>query len=261
VAKSLPGDPGSLPVANHESDVEEQADNRETPQPIQVSTLPVFSIQDTEPSKEQGDGWVISFLDMMILVLTFFVAFIATQMPTPKFLGDESASANTEVLETISQASGKKSGSNESNLITPIPTLPPSADEAAENRRVDINQSNDGVTLTIDDRFVFPSGSANISAEGARTIERLVPLLQDLQGKIEVFGHTDNIPIRTDQFETNWELSAARAVNIVRLLISQGIDEDRLRAVGVAHTQPIATNATELGRSQNRRVEIQVRKQ
>jgi chemotaxis protein MotB len=161
----------------------------------------------------------------------------------------------------MGEAGGPIFGDNSSNLIAPISSVPPSADKAAENRGVDINQSNDGVTLTIDDRFVFPSGSADISTEGARTIEKMVPLLQDLQGKIEVFGHTDNIPIRTDQFETNWELSAARAVNIVRLLISQGIDEDRLRAVGVAHTQPIATNATELGRSQNRRVEIQVRKQ
>jgi flagellar motor protein MotB len=124
------------------------------------------------------------------------------------------------VLKIISQPSSAKSDSNGSNLIAPIPTLPPSAHEADKNRRVDIKQSNDGVTLTIDDRFVFPSGSANISAEGARTIERLVPLLRDLQG----------------------------------------IDEDRIGAVGVAHTRPIAANATELGRSQNRRVEIQVRK-
>jgi chemotaxis protein MotB len=261
VAKSLPGDPGSLPVANNESEADNQAENRETPRPIQISTLPEFNIQDTEPSKEQVDGWVISFLDMMILVLTFFVAFIATQMPTPKFLGNQTATANQEVVTTIGQPGRPISGSYASNLIAPIPTLPPGANEAAENRRVDINQSNDGVTLTIDDRFVFPSGRADISSEGAQTIERLVPLLQDLPGKIEVFGHTDNIPIRTDQFETNWELSAARAVNIVRLLIMQGIDEDRLRAVGVAHTQPIATNETELGRSKNRRVEIQVRKQ
>lgn len=248
-------------MANNESQADDQAENPETSRLVPVSNLPELNIQDTEPSKEQGDGWVISFLDMMILVLTFFVAFIATQMPSPKFLGDQSATANTEVVTIIGQPDGPISGSNGSNLIAPIPSLPPSANEAAENRRVDINQSNNGVTLTIDDRFVFPSGRADISSEGAQTIERLVPLLKDLEGKIEVFGHTDNIPIRTDQFETNWELSSARAVNIVRLLIREGIDENRLRAVGVAHTQPIATNATELGRSKNRRVEIQVTEQ
>jgi hypothetical protein len=91
-AKGVPGDPGRLPVANNESEADDQAKkNGETPRPIPISTLPEFKIQDTEPSKEQGDGWAISFLDMMILVLTFFVAFIATQMPTPKFIGDESA--------------------------------------------------------------------------------------------------------------------------------------------------------------------------
>lgn len=246
-------------MANNESQADNQAENPETPRLVPISNLPEFTIQDTEPSKEQGDGWVISFLDMMILVLTFFVAFIATQMPTPKFLGEQSSSADTEVVSTMGEAGGPIFDYNSSNLIAPISSLPPSADEAVENGRVDINQSNDGVILTIDDRFVFPSGSAGISAEGARTIEKLVPLLKDLEGKIEVFGHTDNIPIRTEQFETNWELSSARAVNIVRLLIMEGVDEKRLRAVGVAHTQPIATNATELGRSKNRRVEIQVR--
>jgi len=246
-------------VGTDESQADDQTENRKTPRLVTVSTLPELNIQDTEPSREQGDGWVISFLDMMILVLTFFVAFIATQMPIPKFLGEQSSSADTDMVTTMGEAGGPISGDNSSNLIAPISSLPPSVDEAAENGRVDINQSNDGVTLTIDDRFVFPSGSADISAEGARTIEKLVPLLKDLEGKIEVFGHTDNVPIRTEQFETNWELSSARAVNIVRLLIMEGIEENRLRAVGVAHTQPIATNATELGRSKNRRVEIQIR--
>lgn len=246
-------------MGTDETQTDEQTGNRQMHQLFTVSTLPELNIQDTEPSREQGDGWVISFLDMMILVLTFFVAFIATQMPSPKFLGEQSSSADTEVVTTRGEAGGPISGKNSSNLIAPISSLPSSIDEAAEHGRVDINQSNDGVTLTIDDRFVFPSGSADISAEGSRTIEKLVPLLKDLEGKIEVFGHTDNIPIRTEQFETNWELSSARAVNIVRLFIMEGIDENRLRAVGVAHTQPIATNATELGRAKNRRVEIQIR--
>lgn len=245
-------------MVNGEVEASDQAENLKTQTLVPISNLPELNLENTEPSRDQGDGWIISFLDMMILVLTFFVAFIATQMPTASFLASQDSAADTEMTTTIGELDSPVPGSN---LITPIPALRQRADDIAGNDRVDIQQSNDGVTLTIDDRFVFASGRADISLEGSQTIERLVPLLQDLSGKIEVYGHTDNIPIRTDRFETNWELSAARAVNIVRLLITEGVDEGRLRAVGVAHTQPVATNATKLGRSKNRRVEIQVREQ
>ncbi|TYC63846.1 OmpA family protein [Marinobacter sp. BW6] len=241
---------------------EGKAQGSDKPSPGLISNMPEFSAQASYSDKEQGDGWVVSFLDMMILVLTFFVAFIATQMPSPSILADQQNNeSKTEVAQAIGESGAPINGDEGDNAMVATPSLPTSFNQAAEDRRVSIDQSNDGVTLTIDDRFVFPSGSADISPEGIETIERLVPFLKDLPGKIEVYGHTDNVPIRTERFATNWELSAARAVNIVRLLIMQGIEENRLRAVGVAHTQPIASNTTERGRSKNRRVEIQVRKQ
>lgn len=219
-----------------------------------IASRPEFDAHSGPSGKEEGEGWVVSFLDMMILVLTFFVAFIATQMPNPINMTGQDKGPEATPAGAMTTPEGNTAIIS---IIEPEARI----DQFAKDQRVTINRSTDGVTMTIDDRFLFASGSADISLEGSDTIEDLMPLLEQLPGKIEVVGHTDNIPIRTRRFDTNWELSAARAVNIVRLLIHQGINEERLEAVGVAHTQPIAPNTTETGRRKNRRVEIQIREQ
>ena len=87
-------------------------------------------------------------------------------------------------------------------------------------------------------------------------LDKLVPLLARGGHTITVEGHTDNVPISTPQFPSNWELSAARASTVVRHLIARGIPADRLSAVGYADTRPLAANDTEAGRAKNRRVSI-----
>ncbi len=113
------------------------------------------------------------------------------------------------------------------------------------------------VIRLLTDGVLFDSGEAKIKPRALPLMEKIAGLLQvDREHPINVEGHTDNVPIHSSQFPTNWELSTARASSVVRLLIADNAPADRLGAVGYAQLHPIASNSSAPGRSRNRRVEI-----
>jgi chemotaxis protein MotB len=117
------------------------------------------------------------------------------------------------------------------------------------------------LTMTMVDKIIFPSGSAEISKAGKKVLDKVVSILKDVKDKrIQVEGHTDNVPIVSDlknKFPTNWELSTARATEVVRYLQETGgIEPQLLSATGYASYQPVAPNETDAGRHKNRRIEI-----
>jgi chemotaxis protein MotB len=127
--------------------------------------------------------------------------------------------------------------------------------------QIQITRLADRLNVTMVDRILFPSGEADITPAGLRILQRVGNVLKTTEGKIiRVEGHTDNVGISErlqGTFPTNWELSTARATNVVRFLQdSVGIDASRLQAVGLSEYHPVATNTTVNGRSQNRRIEI-----
>ena len=113
------------------------------------------------------------------------------------------------------------------------------------------------VIRLLTDGVLFDSGEAKIKPRALPVVEKIAGLLQvDDEHPINVEGHTDNVPIHSSQYPTNWELSTARAASVVRLLIADGAPADRLGAVGYAQLHPLEPNSSEKGRSRNRRVEI-----
>jgi len=130
-----------------------------------------------------------------------------------------------------------------------------------EDGQVTITQLADRLSVSMVDKILFPSGEAEITPEGLKVLERVGKILKNTQDKmIHVEGHTDNVPIHPnlqDKFPTNWELSTTRATNVVRFLQDKvGIKGIRLQAIGMSEYHPVASNATAAGRSQNRRIEI-----
>jgi chemotaxis protein MotB len=130
-----------------------------------------------------------------------------------------------------------------------------------QNQEIQITQLADRLSVSLVDKILFPSGEAEITPAGLKVLERVGNIIKNVQDKIiRVEGHTDNVPIHPrlqKQFPTNWELSTARATNVVRFLQDKvGMDPARLHAVGLSEFHPIATNETAGGRSQNRRIEI-----
>ena len=127
--------------------------------------------------------------------------------------------------------------------------------------QIQITRLADRLRVSLVDRILFPSGVAGITPAGLRVLHRVGNVLKTTQGKIvRVEGHTDSVLISErlkSTFPTNWELSTARASNVVRFLQdSVGMDPTRLQAVGLSEYHPVASNATAKGRSQNRRIEI-----
>jgi chemotaxis protein MotB len=122
----------------------------------------------------------------------------------------------------------------------------------------------------VGDRFVFqseilfPAGAATIELEGGRQLQRLADVIRELAPRIprevdwvvQVTGHTDRRPIATREFPSNWELSTARALSVVRFLMANGVPAERLQAAGMAEFQPIDERDDEIGWRRNRRIEI-----
>ncbi len=113
------------------------------------------------------------------------------------------------------------------------------------------------VVTVLTDKLLFDSGEATLQPAGQPLLNEIVQLLNvDKTHPIIVEGHTDNIPISTAEFPSNWELSTARATSVVRYLIAHGINSGRMGAAGYAALNPVASNATPAGRARNRRVDI-----
>jgi chemotaxis protein MotB len=130
-----------------------------------------------------------------------------------------------------------------------------------ENKEIQITQLADRLSVSLVDKILFPSGEADITPAGLKVLERVGNIIKNVEDKIiRVEGHTDNVPIAArlqKQFPTNWELSTARATNVVRFLQDKvGIAPIRLQAVGLSEYHPVTSNETPEGRSKNRRIEI-----
>ena len=127
--------------------------------------------------------------------------------------------------------------------------------------QVQITEMKNRLTMTMVDKIIFPSGSAEISKAGKKVLDKVVSILKDIKDKrIQVEGHTDNVRIVSElknRYPTNWELSTARATEVVRYLQEHGgIDPALLSATGYGEFQPVTSNDAEEGRHKNRRIEI-----
>ncbi|HVH98898.1 MAG TPA: flagellar motor protein MotB [Enhygromyxa sp.] len=113
------------------------------------------------------------------------------------------------------------------------------------------------MVLELQTDILFASGSADLSKEGAATIREVGALLGTIPDrKFQVEGHTDNVPIKTKSYPSNWELASARAINVVKEMVEAGMPGKRISAASYADTRPTSSNETDQGRAQNRRIEI-----
>ena len=115
-----------------------------------------------------------------------------------------------------------------------------------------------GLLLTIKEGVLYPSGSADITAQADAMAAEIAKLLvTDVPRTIYIEGHTDNVPVSGDRYPSNWELSSGRAINFMKILLeNEGLDPRKFSATGYGEYQPVATNETPEGRAENRRVEV-----
>lgn len=244
-----------------------------------------FDDEDSNP-----DRWLVSYADFITLLFAFFVVMYAissvnqgkyTQLTNSMgtaFSGDGASGVNQNSNKNGLGAEGTIKG-QQNSLIKPLPlshlynekmrreresmtnmgialsnTLSPLINEG----KVRVIQNNRGIRIDIHDSLLFTPGSAELSFAATTIMNEIASRLRDNAHPIQVEGHTDNVPIHTDAFYSNWELSAVRASSVVRMLAGAGIAESRLSALGFGASQPISENETPLGRAKNRRVSIMI---
>jgi len=224
-----------------------------------------FSRWHIEPQREEEqEAWLITYLDMLTLLLVMLVIMLAL---AGKGEGQQS---EPSMVEATQQAAGDQLVALQPSA-SPIPSIMPLPAPAADTQQDDTSEAkpdlalgddievivNDGsISFRISSEILFGSGRAELEDAGLDVIDRLVPTLAAGGHRIIVEGHTDNLPIQTERFPSNWELSASRASSVVRYLQLAGIESTRLSATGYADTRPLADNGDEQGRASNRRVEL-----
>ena len=208
-----------------------------------------------DQSEERDGGWLISFVDILTLLLTLFVLLLSfshfsQQTETRQKTAQAPTQSITHPDNPAPQARPWESPEPASKQI-PNFSVPQDIRD-----KVEITTTPKGVNLIIKDDVLFGEGSIDLKSLGQSVLDRIAQMLSQNDYMISVEGHTDNVPIHTAQFPSNWELSTGRASAVTRYFIQKGISVERLRAIGYADTRPIADNTTEEGRARNRRVSL-----
>ncbi len=221
---------------------------------------------------ENHERWAIPYGDLVTLLLAFFVVMYSiSQVNEGKY---------RVVSESLNAAfRGNPTTPDPIQIGQPVvtaPIAPVPRDLRAEALRqltlqaesamaplimqglVDVSSGDGKLTIAIRSDILFPSGVAKLSAEAQPVIHLLAPVLRDFPVDIQVEGHTDNVPVIGGQFASNWDLSAARAVSVVNLLVADGVPPVRLSATGYGEYRPVLPNNTPDGRNANRRVVLSV---
>ena len=220
---------------------------------INISTVD----QDSSESREE-DNWLLTYSDMITLLLAFFVVLIAVSYVDITLWEQMKQGLRSEIMQ-------------DQTVRTPLAEIKADLDEMlAEEKEegvVSIDLERDGIIMAFSSASFYDSGSADLMPRGQELVDKVVSALTALEFyrfNVDVEGHTDNVPITTPQFPSNWELSVARASNVIRYMIDEGIDPTLLKASGFAETQPVVPHTDEFGndiienRAINRRVVIRI---
>ncbi|MGA1846852.1 OmpA family protein [Deferribacter abyssi] len=220
-----------------------------------------------EECKAGAPEWMVTFSDMTTLLLTFFVLLLSMasldQRKIKEALG--SLQGALGVLEA-----GRKSEMGKEEILSKmdfvqqikktqnqmLAGLRNYIEQANLSSQISVVKTDKGISVRIMDSVLFEPGSADILPSAIPILEKLAAVMRDTPYNILVEGHTDDIPIHTPKFPSNWELSTARAVSIVKFLISKGVKPEKLSAAGYAQYHPLVPNITPENRAKNRRVEI-----
>lgn len=225
--------------------------------------------------------WLVSFADLMSLLFAMFVMLLSfssvdsnsfnknagpiaeafdSKAPTTRFV---------PAVQVLPQMKMDLVPEREDAEVEETQPPPPATQVAAELRRVmaqelatelvDVIERDRVVVIRFRDHAAFTAGQRELSPSILPTLNNIVGVLSRTAGRIRIEGHTDNVPISTELFRSNWDLSAARAASVVHQLLQAGIiAADRISAEGFADSRPLDDNATLAGRARNRRVEISI---
>ncbi|MDI6865303.1 OmpA/MotB family protein [Thermodesulfovibrio yellowstonii] len=198
--------------------------------------------------EENVHRWLISYSDFLTLLFTFFVALYALSS-VDVIKAEKMTSSLRKVFKVIDEPVSFEEDRNKA-IIEDLRKL------LNDISGINIKSDARGIVITLPDSLLFSSGSAELKPESTDALTRIAEKLKELPGKVAIEGHTDNIPISSSVYKSNWELSAARASSVLHFLLQRGLSPDRFLIAGYGEYKPVATNDTDEGRAKNRRVEL-----
>ncbi|MBT5029208.1 MAG: flagellar motor protein MotB [Nitrospinaceae bacterium] len=227
---------------------------------------------------EGSPAWVMTFADLVTLLMVFFILLFAMgSIEEEKWKQIKSSMRDALGQEKIPEA-GIREGLDvikekvldESTIHAVDEVGAMVAKEVEEiaseveefvfkNKlagKVDVSSDERGAIITISDTVLFPAGKARMTGAGNDIIKQVFDLLQQFSYQVKIEGHTDNSPIKTERFPSNWELSASRAAEVARELVTAGFPPTQLSIEGFAQYRPKVPNDSREGRATNRRIEI-----
>jgi chemotaxis protein MotB len=236
---------------------------------------------------ENLERWLVSYADFITLLFAFFVVMYSiSQVNESKYrvLSDSlvnafsNAPTSTTKVSAAMQADSKGQASSVQAVVVRKndPALEAKQKQQAEkmkriaknilkvmeslmkNGQVKVSQSVHGIAIEINASLLFASGQANLEASSIMALKEVGKVLAEVPNDIQVEGFTDDTPINTVAFPSNWELSSARASSVVRLFAESGVSPERLVAVGYGEFRPVDANSTPEGRARNRRVTVMI---
>ncbi|RMD92110.1 MAG: flagellar motor protein MotB [Calditrichaeota bacterium] len=210
-------------------------------------------------------AWMTTFGDMMSLLLTFFILIVSfssiQEVEFQKAIG--SLKGALGVLDykrsTVSLASLKNIRLDIKNLALVMPELErlkSAIEQAKISKYVDIQPLPDAIKFTLQNQILFDLGKANLKPSIFPVLFEIAKVARKTKGTLRIEGHTDDLPIKTLQFPSNWELSSMRAISVLHYFENLGIPRKKLSCVGYADTRPLVPNTSPQNRAKNRRVEI-----
>ncbi len=232
---------------------------------------------------DSHERWLVSYADFITLLFAFFVVMYAISS-----VSEGKYRVLSDSLVGAFQSKVRDSGAAQP-VVLPTPQLPaldnmprrivrPSEQQRKQREQmrdmaqdilkaldplvlagqVNVTQTNRGIAVEINASALFAAGQAQLRADSNRALQQVARVLATADKTLQVEGYTDNLPIGTAQFPSNWELSAARASSVARLFIDNGVREDRLSVIGYGPNRAVASNDTPEGRARNRRVTVMI---
>jgi chemotaxis protein MotB len=230
---------------------------------------------------ENHERWLVSYADFITLLFAFFVVMYAISTLNEgkyRVLADALVVAFRHDPVVTAQSNGLAPMNRTSSGAPTRPVVKPQVDPLRKQKgekmlalaknisealkplvqsgQVRLTQLPHGLAVEINASVLFAPGQAALQPESVAALETVAKLLADAPQQVRVEGHTDNLPIASLQYPSNWELSSARAASVVRLFTATGVDPVRLSAVGYAENKPVETNDSPDGRARNRRVTL-----
>jgi chemotaxis protein MotB len=235
-----------------------------------------------QPEHENHERWLISYADFITLLFAFFVVMFASSQADKNKAQQVSESVKT-ALEKGAQASAKqfvprgreepkgKGGSEPpsrsesaqaavaAELAPSLKVLNKALSHEIETGKIEVHMEARGLVVSLHEGGFFGSGDDKIIPASYPSIAKIASVVGTLDNPIRLEGHTDSVPIHTERFDSNWDLSAARSIAMLNLLaVRYSIHRQRFGIAGYADTMPVDTNITPTGRARNRRVDLVV---